>query len=188
MKITGKKPVCISFSSPIDQLTAAALLGAVTQHLNQGFDDIHLFLSTPGGGVADGIMVYNVLSALPVPLTTYNVGTVDSIGNVIFMAGIQRIAFPTSRFMFHGVGFDVKAARFELKDVRERSAAIANDQSMIADILVKHTNLTAHDIEKLFLEAAFLRSMEAEKSGIVHEVREVKLPLGLPVVQLVFQR
>jgi len=188
MKIQGKKPVCIIFSAPVDNGTAQVLVAAVTNAINDGHDDIHLMISTPGGSVADGIMVYNVLSALPTHLTTYNVGTVDSIGNVIFMAGKARIALPTSRFMFHGVGFDIQAARFELKDINERKAGIENDQSMIADILVKHTALKKPEIEQLFLQAAFLRSDEAHKSGVVHEVRDVHMPQGIPIAQLVFQR
>jgi alpha/beta hydrolase fold/Clp protease len=40
-------------------------------------------LSTLGGQVAQGIAVYNVLRALPISVTTYNVGSVNSIGNVI---------------------------------------------------------------------------------------------------------
>ncbi|MFN0191852.1 MAG: ATP-dependent Clp protease proteolytic subunit [Aestuariivirga sp.] len=188
MKICGSSPVCISFLSPVDSLTASVLLAAVTEQTNRGCDDIHLFLSTPGGGVADGIAVYNVLSTLPVHLTTYNVGTVDSIGNVIYMAGKVRVAFPASRFMFHGVGFDIQSARFELKDVKERIAAIQNDQSLIADVLVKHSNLGIDDVNKLFLEAAFIRANDAHERGIAHEVREIRLPKGVPIVQLVFQR
>ena len=75
-----------------------------------------------------------------------------------------------------------------MKDLKERSIGVENDQSMIADILVKHTNLTAENVKDLFLEAAFLRANEAHKGGIVHEVREVCIPKGVPLIQLVFQR
>jgi ATP-dependent Clp protease protease subunit len=188
MQTHGAKPCCISFTSPVDNVSAGAFMGAVAQCLNQGHDDIHLMLSSPGGGVADGIAIYNFLRSLPVHVTTYNMGTVDSIGNVLFQGGRYRVACPTSRFMFHGVGIDIQNARFELKQLRERSQAIENDQSMIADILVRHTRLSAEDVERLFLEAAFLRSIDAMERGIVDEVADVNLPPGIPVLQLVFQR
>ena len=76
MKVRGKKPACISFTSPVDNLSASALLGAVGQVMNGGHDDIHLMISSPGGGVADGIAVYNFLRSIPIPVTTYNIGTV----------------------------------------------------------------------------------------------------------------
>jgi ATP-dependent Clp protease protease subunit len=183
----GSKPICISFTNPVNSLTASVLMQAAGNAVNQGHDDIHLFLSTPGGGVADGIALYNFLTALPVTISTYNIGTVDSIGNVVFQSGTHRVASPTSRFMFHGVGFDIHQARFELKELRERSQGIENDQSMIADILVRHTKLGAEDVNALFLEAAFVRSIDAKERGIVDEVGDVRLPYGIPVVQLVFQ-
>ena len=188
MKITGQNPICISFVSHVDAQTAQALIGTLANCVNQGNDEIHLMLSTPGGSVSDGIAIYNLICALPVPVHTYNMGTCDSIGNVIFAAGKTCTAFPASRFMFHGVGFDIQSARFELKDLNQRTENIKNDQSMIGDILVKHTNLAAEDVESLFLEAAFLRSMEALDRGIVDEVRDINLPKGLPILQLVFQR
>lgn len=188
MKVKGSNPVCVSFTSQVDSITAPALLSALTQCFNNQHDEIHLLMSTPGGSVSDGIAIYNFICSLPIDVHTYNIGTCDSIGNVIFAAGTTRTAFPASRFMFHGVGFDIQMARFELKDVNERKSNIENDQSMIADILVKHTNLAAEDVQRLFLEAAFLRSMEAKERGIVEEVREVCIPKGMPVLQLVFQR
>lgn len=188
IKLNGQKPVCISFMSPVMNQTASAFMAALANVVNEGHDDVHVFLSTPGGSVADGIAVYNFMMALPVHISTYNLGTVDSIGNVVFQGGRYRVAAPTSRFMFHGVGFDIQQARFELKELRERSQNIENDQSMIADILVRHTNLGSEDVERLFLEAAFISSMDAKDRGIVNEVADVSLPPGIPILQLVFQR
>lgn len=189
MKILGKKPVCITFTAPINQQTASTIIGTISQAVSQAHhDDIHLVFATPGGSVADGISVYNFMRSLQVPITTYNLGTIDSIGNVVFMGGVHRVSLPVSRFMFHGVGFDIEKARFELKELRERIGNIENDQSMIADILVEHTNLTIEQVENLFLEAAFLRADEACERGIVHDVRQIKLPKDVPVLSLVLQR
>jgi ATP-dependent Clp protease protease subunit len=185
--LRGQRPICIGFSSPVNNQTASAFMATLAKAVNDGFDDLHILLSSPGGGVADGIATYNFMRALPVPVTTYNIGTVDSIGNVIFQGGTRRVANPTSRFMFHGVGFDIQQARFELKQLRERSQGIENDQAMIADIMVRHTKLSTDDIEKLFLEAAFIRSIDAKDRGIVDEVVDIHLPPGIPVLQLVFQ-
>lgn len=183
----GNNPAVVSFTSPVNNMTSAALISTVFDMVRQGHDDIHIFLSSPGGSVSDGITIYNTLSALDVPISTYNTGTVDSIANVLFQMGTRRIAFPTSRFMFHGVGFDIQAARFELKDLRERMGGIENDQGMIGDILVRHTNLSSEDVATLFLEAAFVGSMDAKDRGIVDEIGYVSLPNGIPIAQLVFQ-
>ena len=186
--INGKNPVCFQFTSDINAITTPVLLGALANAVNEGRDEIHLFMSTPGGLVADGIAAYNGIRALPIPVLTYNIGNVDSIGNVVFQAGSRRVAAPISSFMFHGVGFDVQNARFELRQLNERADSIQKDQQLIAEILVGRTQLSISDVEQLFLRTAYLRPHEALDRGLTDEVREVRLPQGVPIFQLVFQR
>jgi ATP-dependent protease ClpP protease subunit len=177
----------LGFSSEVNQVTGPALIATVAQQVAQGFSELHLLLSTPGGQVAQGINIYNTLAALPINITTYNVGSVNSIGNVIFLVGKKRFAARTSSFMFHGVGFDIQAARFEEKALKERLQGLQNDQKLIADIIVRHTKITASDAEKLFLEAAFLRPDDAKRRGIIDDIIDVQIPKGAPFLQLVFQ-
>jgi ATP-dependent protease ClpP protease subunit len=70
--------------------TSEVLTNAVTNLVNQGFREIHLLLSTPAGMVMLGITIYNMLRGLPIDLTTHNVGNVDSIVAVIYLAGEHR--------------------------------------------------------------------------------------------------
>ena len=186
--IHGTNPVCFSFTSDINPSSTPILLGALMNAVNEGRDEIHLFISTPGGLVADGIAGYNAIQALPVPVYTYNIGNVDSIGNVLFQAGERRIAAPISSFMFHGVGFDIQNMRFEMKQLNERTASIQNDQSLIAEIMAKRTNLSVGDVEELFLRTAYLRANEAFDRGLTDEVREIFLPKNMPLYQLIIQR
>ena len=47
--VKGNRSISISFTSAVDPDTASALQEAISDAANQGYDDIHLFLSTPGG-------------------------------------------------------------------------------------------------------------------------------------------
>lgn len=187
IEVTGERPICVSFNAPVSPNTASPLMAVLAQYASGGHDEIHLLLSTPGGTVADGITLYNFIRSLPTRVVTYNLGSVNSIGNVVYQAGARRISAPVSSFMFHGVGFDIANARMELKQLKERVEGIKNDQSMISDIMVRHTNLGADEVDKLFLDMAFLNAQEAFQRGITDEVRDIHLPSGLPVQQLVFQ-
>ena len=98
----------ISFFADINTVTASALMGTIGKHMSQNqetFRELHLLLSTMGGQVPAGISLYNMLMGLPVKVITHNTGTVNSIGNVVFLAGAERYAAKISSFMFHGVGF-----------------------------------------------------------------------------------
>ncbi len=181
--------VYVCFSAEIVPHTTESLIATVTNLVNQGVKQIYLMLSTPGGSVMHGMNIYNVMRALPVELTTHNVGNVDSIGNAVFLAGQHRFACPHSTFMFHGVGFDVPAqTRLEEKFLRERLDGIASDQKRIGAVIEERTRLPREDISKLFLEAQTKDAAFAAGCGIIDEVRDVQIPPGSSVVSLVFQR
>lgn len=157
--------------------------------MNQRVPHVYLMLSTPGGLVMNGLNVYNVLRGLPCELTVHNVGTVDSIGNAIFLAGNRRYACAQSTFMFHGVGLSAQhGMRIEEKFLRESLQNVLADQRRIGQILEERTQLTSEQVNGLFLEAQTKDAADAIGCGIVHEIRDVQIPMGGPVISLVFQR
>ena len=83
---------------------------------------------------------------MPFRLIVHNIGNVDSIGNAVFLAGVERYACASSTFMFHGVGFDTKAARFEEKMLREMLAGLLADQKRIAAVVAGRTNMNADEV------------------------------------------
>ncbi len=181
--------VYVSFSAEINPNTTESLIATLSNLANQGVPEVYLLLSTPGGMVMNGMNLYNVLRAMPLRLTTHNVGNVDSIGNAVFLAGEPRFACPHSTFMFHGVGFDGEAGvRLEEKFLRERLDGVLADQKRIAAIIEERTNLEAEQIEPLFREAQTKDATYAVSTGIVHEIKDVQIPEGSPVISLVFQR
>lgn len=180
--------VYVSFSAEVNANTTESLIAAMANIANQGVPEVHLLMSTPGGFVMNGLNVYNVLRALPITLITHNVGNVDSIGNAIFLAGKQRYACPHSTFMFHGVGFTADGMQFDAKSLRERVDSIDADEKRIAGIIEERTTLTTIQIEPLFREMQTKDATYAVSAGIVHEIKEVSIPPGAPVIALVFQR
>jgi ATP-dependent protease ClpP protease subunit len=181
--------VYVSFSAEINPQTTEALLGVCSDLVNAKVGTLYLLLSTPGGSVMHGLNLYNVLRALPLKLITHNVGNVDSIGNVVFLAGAERYSAPHATFMFHGVGFDTpQGARFEEKLLRERLDSVKADQHRIGAVIAAHSNLKTEDVENLFLEAKTRDPSYALTSGIVHAVRDAQIPPGATMLQLVFKR
>ena len=62
-----------------------------------------------------------------------------------------------------------------------------SDQDLISEIIVRHTGLSTEDVDDLFLEMAFMNAEEALKRGVTDEVRDINLPSGMPIMQLIFQ-
>lgn len=179
----------VSFSAEINPSTTESLIAIMAQQAIQRIDEVYLLISSPGGAVMNGMNLYNVLRAMPFRLITHNVGNVDSIGNAVFLAGEIRYASPHSTFMFHGVGFDLpQGARLEEALLRERLDGILADQKRIASIMEERTSLTTNDTSALFREAQTKDAAYAVSMGIVHEVKDVQIPSGAPIISLVFQR
>ena len=181
--------VYVSFSAEVIIKTTESLIAVMANCANLGVRQVCLLLSTPGGSVMNGLNLYNTLRGMPFELNTHNVGNVDSIGNMVFLAGHRRYATATATFMFHGVGFNAtEKQRFQEKDLKERLDGIRSDQRRIGDIISQHTNLSQREIARLFLQAQTKDANFAIDKGIIHEIRDVQIPMGCPVVSLVFQR
>jgi hypothetical protein len=99
--------------------------------------------------------------------------------------------------MFHGVSAQAQAtvstntgplAVLGEKELRERLGAIQADQKRIGSIIKDRAQLDEATIDALFLEAQTKDANWALASGIISEIRDVKVPLGRPIISLVFQR
>lgn len=181
-------PVFISFSSLVDPNTSQQLIAACATQANAGVDEVVLVLSTPGGQVDPGIMVYNVLRALPIKLTTFNVGAVNSIGNAIFLAGQERYAAPGTTFLFHGVGVDINGkVRLEEKNLTETLQGVQVGQQKIGDIICGRTSIQPEEAKTLFYRQETKDTDFALNKGIIHDVRPLAIPKGATFLQLVFQ-
>lgn len=182
-------PAFISFCAEIVPQTSEALIAAVSNFVGQGFREIHLLLTTPGGHVMHGVTIYNVLRGFPITLVTHNVGNVDSIGTVIFLAGERRYVCPQSTFMLHGVAFGTMApTQFFEKNLKERLSSVQADQERIKTIYRDRAGVTPEDAENFFLGEVTMNAGDAVARGLAHEMRPVQIPAGSPVLQLVFNR
>ena len=188
LSFNGQNQVGISFIAPVYGRSAAILMAALAEAAKM-HDEILLLFSSPGGDAEAGMAIYHFIKALPVPVTIYNIGIIDSVGNVVYQAGSKRWCAETSRFMFHGVSVDIReGSRLELKQLKELIGGVENDQKRISEIMASHTSISEESLERLFLEMSFLGSRDAKDKGVTDEVGDINLPRGLPIAQLVFQR
>jgi len=186
---TTPSRVYVSFTAEIIPVTTEALLGAMAEQANKGVQELYLLLSTPGGQVMNGITLYHALRAMPFKLITHNIGNVDSIGNAVFLAGEERYAAANATFMFHGVGFDITTpTRLEEKSLRESLASLLSDQKRIGQIIQQRTSIPQAEVERLFLEQQTKDATYARTNGIIHDIRELQIPAGAPILQLIFKR
>ncbi len=179
----------LSFSAEINRQTVPALIQVMSKYHNENVQEVYVTLSTMGGEVQSGIHLYNFLKSLPYRLTIHNVGYVNSVGNVVFLAGDRRYANPNATFMFHGVGFNVsQGTRFEEQQLRDRLDGVLRDQGRLGSIIQERTRLDEEAVAALFSKAETKDAAWAAEMGLIDEVRELQIPAGAPIDAMVVQQ
>ena len=179
----------VIFTAEINPTTVERLTAVMVQAAKKHVEKVYLAFSTPGGQVQAGIALYNTLAAMPFELTLHNIGSVNSMGNVVFLAGTTRYATNNATFMFHGVGTDIKGpVRIDEQYARERLDGILADQKRLGQIIVGRSGLNDDEIAELFRAQRTCDSHWANDNGLIEDIREFKIPKGSTVVHLVFQR
>jgi ATP-dependent Clp protease protease subunit len=180
--------IYINFNAPINPNTSQILMNALSDQIMKGQKEIYILFSSQGGSVADGITLFNFIKALPAKVIMHNTGVVDSIANVVFLAGAERFAVSNSSFLFHGVGFDItQPTRFEEKQLKERLVGIQRDTELMANIIIERTKLSLEQVKTFFLEAQTKNPEEARLVGIIDAIAEVKIKEGTGIISLVLQ-
>ena len=99
----AKRTQYIVFTADVQAVQAGKLRVAITEAVNNAFDEIYLLISSGGGNVFEGLGLAAFIKTLPIPVITHNISQIDSVAGVIFAAGTKRLANTNSSFLFHGV-------------------------------------------------------------------------------------
>jgi len=181
-------PTYLAYYDQINDSKARSLMAACAEVLASTQPDrLYFLFSSLGGSVDAGVALFNFLRALPVPVTMHNTGSVDSIANVVFLAADERFANSHSTFLLHGVqwgfGQGAQLSRAQLQETMSRFSA---DEARMAGIITDRTSITSQELESLLLQGESKDLAFALSKGLIHGVKEAKIPVGAPFFALNF--
>lgn len=172
----------VHFIGPINQHSACTVRNLCLQALQSGASELELHMSTEGGNMTAGFALYFFLKSLPLPLTTHNIGSVESVGVPIFLAAEQRYACPGTRFLVHplhwGFGNLVAADHARVSEWRECLDFDAERYASIFDDATSQADARTDIRDNLFGSARIFDAEQALAAGIVHGVVQARLPLA----------
>lgn len=169
----------------VNAQTSDLLFKTIDDQVTQGMSRLHLLLSTPGGSVFHGLSVHNYLRGIPIPVHTYNFGSVDSIGVVIYCAGERRYTVPHSRFLIHSVKFNINGkTSMDEKQIEEHLKAVRIDQRNIARVMADTTGRPVEAFEHDMVDRTTLSPEQALEYGLAHEIRQQLLPQGMTLMTI----
>jgi ATP-dependent protease ClpP protease subunit len=173
----------VVFEGPINDTNTSRLMSIIALQIPKGLKEIHLVVGTGGGSIADALLTYGFLCALPTTLTTYNLSTVASAGVIIYLAGEKRIAAPNAVFQFHDatLNFSRPPASMTLHEFIDGKTSLTMNLERMEQIYRDRTSLTPAQIEEFHQHTVFFDATAAHNAGIVHEVAAFRIPPGAAI-------
>ncbi len=133
--------------------------------------EIKFFISSPGGSVTSGMVIYDTMKLISSPVSTICMGLAASMGSILLSAGEKgkRYIFPHGEVMIHqpSLGGHIQGVSADMEIHAEQ---ILRTKNMGAQILAENTGQTIERIKRDFERDYW---MDAEKSieyGIVDKI------------------
>jgi ATP-dependent protease ClpP protease subunit len=172
----GARPIYVHFYAELRPETARALLTAMGECAERDAQEVHLLITSAGGGVHAGISLHNALRGMPFKLITHNMGHIASAGVVVYLAGEERLACSHSTFLLHGVTRSVAEGDFQATWFRESLDEILAIEAKTNAILAERTRLTKKQLDRFRESEEMKGSAAAVKCGIAHRVEDIEIP------------
>lgn len=148
-------------------------------------DALYFLFASSGGFVNAGIVFHNFLRSLPTKIVMHNMGVIDSIATIIFLAGEERFASPHSTFLFHGVEWTfAQPTSMPANKLTEVSSQLKQDENKIASIYIERSKLTETEVRNLFQQGESKDSAFAKEKGIIHDIKTAIVPRDAQLISL----
>lgn len=142
-------------------------------YLDDGDQDIDIYINSTGGEVMAGLVMYDVIQAAKSPINIYCVGQAYSMAAILLACGTKgrRFMLPHSKAMIHepliagGVGGSATS-------IRNVSESILETKRMLVELLEKHTDRNMEEVEKAISYDNYMTPEEAIQFGLCDKVVE----------------
>ena len=115
----------IHFYGPVTPASIEELRNCALSGIQEGHaDELLISISSEGGNLAAGFTAYHFLRSLPVPVTTHNLGNVESIGVLLFLAGEKRLVVQHGRFTLHALHWGFGSGTVDHDRLAEYTASL----------------------------------------------------------------
>ncbi|ELT0932597.1 TPA: ATP-dependent Clp protease proteolytic subunit [Enterobacter roggenkampii] len=170
----------LMFTCPVTQSTVNALIGNCLGAINQGATELNIYISSQGGDLVAGFTAYHFLKALPVPVRTHNLSNVESVANIIFLAGSERKANPGSRFLLHPFHWGLAGPSVDHSRVSEWTTCLNNDLERFVDIIEASVggSKNREEWKKIISAATIADAAMASDWGLIHDTTVAEYPLA----------
>lgn len=168
-----KTPFQIHFSGPITPASVEVLRNAILDAItNKGAKDIQILMSSEGGDLNSGFTAYNYIRAFArtANVSVVNMGTIESIAVMPFLAADDRMSVKHARFLLHNFTWTFPHAPIDINRVYENVQSLDYDVERYVRIFEERTANAKTPIDvraHLLGRAVIINPESAFSSGIL---------------------
>jgi ATP-dependent Clp protease protease subunit len=133
--------------------------------------EIKFYISSPGGSVTSGMVIYDMMKLISSPVSTICMGLAASMGSILLSAGQKgkRFIFPNGEVMIHqpSLGGHIQGVSADMEIHAEQ---ILRTKEMGARILAENTGQTIERIRKDFERDYWMDAEKSVEYGIVDKI------------------
>lgn len=170
------------FCAGIDQASVQRIFNAVATASQNNVQHIHLLFQSTGGNVPDGIALYSFFKTAPVDITLYNVGSVQSVAAIAYLAAKKRKTSARATFLFHRVTGTAQAAKAGMLESLRESVVI--DDQRFESIMREHIDMPTEKWAILEKGELVFTAEDAVKAKVADEIAEFAPMPGSPIFNL----
>ena len=164
----------IQLNGTIDDAMANDFVARILYYAQQDKEKPVKVLITSGGGeIGAGMVIYDVIQSSPVPLLLFGVGKAYSMGAVLLACGEKgkRFLLPHSKMMIHEplIPYGIGGKSSSIQTI---SDSLLKTKHEMEKILAKHTGKTVEEIAESTKTDHFFTAEEAIDFGLVDGVME----------------
>nr|CUR03370.1 clpP1 [Acacia jennerae] len=156
----------------LDNTMANQIAGLITYlNIEDSTTDIDFFINSPGGGIRDGVIVYDRMQTSPADVQTLCIGTAASMACFLLLVGepTKRIGFPHSRIMMHQPVADLADSPTMLDHIDEMTHVIYL-YHLCLRVYQQRTGKPNWLIRKDMQRDSYMTPEEAQSYGIIDQI------------------
>ena len=153
---------------------SAVRFASLMKHMESQEADVRIYISSPGGEITAGLLMYDVIQSYPYGVDIYCTGIAASMAAVLLAGGRKghRFILPHSQVLIHEPlildNFGGSATTIEKK-----AQGILKVRELMNGILATHTGKKIEEINEATSYDNIMDAQQAVKFGICDEIRSV---------------
>lgn len=171
----------IHFYGPITPGSFEGFRNCALQALAQGMTEIKWFFSSDGGDLSTGFAAYNFIRSLPVPISVHNMGNIESIAIMLYLACDKRFTVPSGKFKLHAFNWNFSSTSVDHNRLAEASESLEFDVNRYTEIFNERTQGACEPInikDHLLGRALILDAVAAVRSKIATDIADAAIDNG----------